>query len=109
VVKTNKAIYRHKRTGDLFAIETDETNTDNESVDGAYKKCAKNFYSDGLQTSLIGTGDNSESPDNGDNNASHKSFDMTTLGTEIEQLSPGDISSNRNTHGSAQNAEHRIQ
>ena len=25
VVKTNKALYRHKRTGDLFAIETDET------------------------------------------------------------------------------------
>ena len=24
MVKTNKALYKHKRTGDLFAIETDE-------------------------------------------------------------------------------------
>ncbi len=25
MAKTNKALYRHKQTGDLFAIETDET------------------------------------------------------------------------------------
>ena len=91
----------------LRASGTDDRIVETDSI--AYKKLAKNSYSNGLQKSLIGTEDRSESPDNGDGNTSHKSLDMTTLGTKIEQMSPGDISINLNTPGSAHNAEHRIQ
>ena len=88
------------------------TGTDGRAVDtvsSAYKKLAKTSYPDGRQTSSIGTDDRSESPDNGDGNTSHKSLDVTTLGTERERMSPGDIASNLNTSGRTQTAGHRIQ
>jgi hypothetical protein len=109
VVKTNKAIYRHKRTGDLFAIETDETDTDNESVDGAYKKLAKKSYLDSHQASLIDTENRSKNTANNDDNTSHKSFDMTMLGTEKALLSSGDIDFKHYTPELAQNSAQRIQ
>jgi integrase len=91
----------------LRASGTDDRAVETDS--GAYKKLAKNSYSDGLQKSSIGNENESESSENDDNNTSHKSFDMTTLGTERERMSLGEISSNLNTPGSDQNAGHRIQ
>jgi len=44
----------------------------------------QNSSFDGLRTSLIGTEDRPESADNGDVNTSHKSLDVTTLGTKNE-------------------------
>jgi integrase len=74
----------------------------------AYKKLAKNSYFDGLQKSSVGTEDRPESPDNGDKNTSHKSLNVTTLGTEKALMSPGDIDSGLNTSGRAQISGQRI-
>ena len=77
------------------------TGTDDVAIDSAYKpaykKLAKNAYFDGLQKSSVGTEDRTESPDNGDGNTSHKSFDMNMLGTEKAPMSPTDIGSKSNT------------
>lgn len=88
------------------------TGTDGKVVDtdsSAYKKLAKNSYSDSPQTSSVGTDHRSKSPGNGDGKTSHKSLDVTTLGTEKALMSPGDTGSERNTSGTAQIAGHRIQ
>ena len=91
----------------LRASGTDDRIVETDS--SAYKKLAKNSYSDGLQTSLVGTEDESESSDNGDNNTSHKSFDMTTLGTEKAPMSLSGTDSECNMSGKALIAGHRIQ
>jgi integrase len=88
------------------------TGTDGKALDsdsGAYKKLAKKSYSDSHQASLIDTKGRSEIAENGDDNTSRKSFDMTTLGTEKALLSSGDISLRGDTPETAQNSAQRIQ
>lgn len=80
-----------------------------ETTSGAYKKLAKNSYLDSPQKSLVGTDDRPEGPDNGDGNTSHKSLNVTTLGTEREPMSLAGIGSNIDMQGSAQNSGERIQ
>jgi integrase len=87
------------------------TGTNGKAVDtdsSAYKKLAKKSYFDGLQKSSVGTEDRFDSPDNGDKNTSHKSLDMTMLGTEKALMSTGDIDSGLNTSGTAQISGQRI-
>jgi len=88
------------------------TGTDGKAVEadfGAYKKLAKNSYLDSPQASLVGTEDRSESPDNGDGNTPHKSWDPSMLGTQREQMSLAGIGSDIDMQGSAQNSGERIQ
>ncbi len=84
--------------------------TDNQVVDTdscAYKNL-QNSYFDDLQMSIVGTVDRSENPDNRDENTSHKSLDVTTLGTEEALISPGDTGIESNAPGRTRTCNLRI-
>jgi len=88
------------------------TGTDGRAVDPgsiAYNKLTKTSYPDGPQPSLIDTEDTPQSSDNSDGDISHKCLDMTTLGTEMSSMAPGDTDSGSNASGRAQNTGERIQ
>jgi len=90
----------------LRASGTDDQAVETDS--GAYKKLAKNSYSDSLQTSSVGTPDEPNNQKDGEVSTVDKPLQMTHLGTEKAQMSPGDIDSETNTSGRAQISGHRI-
>jgi len=91
----------------LKASGTDDRALDTSS--SAYKKLAKNSYSDGLQTSSIGTPDEPKNQKDGEVSTVDKPLQMTHLGTEKEPMSTGDIDSKSNAPGSTRTSESRIQ
>jgi hypothetical protein len=91
----------------LKASGTDDQLLETDS--SAYKKLAKKSYPDSHQASLIDAEDGSKNTANNDDNTSHKSFDMTMLGTEKALLSSGDIDFKHHTPELAQNSAQRIQ
>ena len=90
----------------LRASGTDDQTVETDS--GTYKKLAKNSYSDGLQTSPIGTEDEPKNQKDGEVSTVDKPMQMTHLGTEKARMSPGDIDSKPNVPGSTQISGHRI-